>query len=96
MSMELIDFAFSTLTGVSGNAAYEGIKFILGGTFSSLEASAKADDKDKFEIILQTAMEQNKEVKQQLEQLQQGQSIHSIKQNNVFGDNVAGNKIINK
>ncbi|MCK5919032.1 MAG: hypothetical protein KAG34_11430 [Cocleimonas sp.] len=45
---------------------------------------------------MQTVIEKNSEIKQQLEQLQQGKSINIVKQDNVFGDNVAGNKIINK
>ena len=95
MSMDFVNFVFGTLTGVAGNAAYDGIKLIFGSTFSSLEASAKADNKEKFELILQTAIEQNNEIKQQLEQLQQGKSINIVKQDNIFGDNVAGDKVIN-
>lgn len=95
--MEIINYAFQTiLAGVSGNAAYEGIKLILGGSFSNLEASVKANDKDKFEMILQTAIVQNNEIKQQLEQLRQSKSINVVKQDNVFGDNIVGNKNINK
>ena len=94
--MEIVNYAFQTiLAGISGNAAYDSIKLIVGGTFPSLEASVKANNKEKFELILQTVIEQNAEIKQQLEQLQQGKSINVVKQDNVFGDNIAGNKIIN-
>ena len=95
MSMALIDFAFGGLTGIAGNTVYDGLKLIMGSSFPSLDASVKADDKGKFEIILQTAMEQNKEIKQQLEQLKNGQKVTFVKQKHSgSGDNVAGDKIV--
>ena len=94
MSMELIDFAFGTLTGVAGNTVYESLKLILGGSFDKLESLAKADDKATFELLLQTAIEQNQTLKQQLAQLQQGQPINIVTQHNIHGDNIAGNKIV--
>ncbi len=65
--MDLIEFAFGALTGVAGNTAYDGMKLILGNTFSKLEAFAKDDDKDRFELVLQTAIDSNVEIKKQLE-----------------------------
>lgn len=97
MSMDLVSFVFGAATGVAGNAVYDGIKLVLGNTFSKLETLAKNNDKATFEMVLQTAIESNETIRQQLEQLQRGESITLInQQHNGLGDNVAGDKIINK
>ena len=94
--MDLIEFTFGALTGVAGNAAYDGMKLILGETFNKLESFAKDDDKKSFELVLQTVIESNENIKQQLEQLQRGESITIVnQQHNGEGDNVARDKIIN-
>ncbi len=98
MSMDLISFVFgAAASGVTGNAVYDGIKLVLGNGFAQLEAFAKNDDREKFELVLQTVLENNDTIKQQLEQLQRGETITIVnQQHNGKGDNVAGNKIINK
>ncbi len=97
--MDLISFVFgAAASGVTGGAAYDGIKLVLGNSFAKLEAFAKNDDKGSFELVLQTVLESNATIKQQLEQLEQlqrGESITLVnQQHSGSGDNVAGNKII--
>lgn len=93
--MDLVSFAFGALTGVAGNAAYDGMKLILGNTFNKLEVFAKNDEKEKFELVLLAAIESNETIKNQLEQLQRGESITIVnQQHNGLGDNVAGDKIV--
>jgi hypothetical protein len=94
--MDLISFVFgAAASGVTGGAVYDGIKLVLGNSFAKLEAFAKNDDKESFELVLQTVLESNSSIKQQLEQLQRGESITLVnQQHSGSGDNVAGDKII--
>ncbi|MEE9424173.1 MAG: hypothetical protein V3V18_04250 [Methylococcales bacterium] len=98
MSMDLINYVFAAAaSGVTGNAAYDSIKLVLGDTFTKLESFAKNDEKETFDLVLQTVLENNKTIKQQLEQLQRGETITIVNQQHQGkGDNVAGNKIIKK
>jgi hypothetical protein len=98
MSMDLISFVFgAAASGVTGNAVYDGIKLVLGSSFAKLENFAINDDKENFDLVLQTVLEHNETIKQQLEQLQRGETITIVnQQHSGKGDNVAGNKIIHK
>ena len=98
MSMDLISFVFgAAASGVTGNAIYDGIKLVLGNSFTKLEEFAKNDDREKFGLVLQAVLENNDTIKQQLEQLQRGETITIInQQHSGKGDNVAGSKIIHK
>ena len=95
MDMGLAAFVFTIATGTASTVVYEGAKAVLGSTFSKLEAFAKNDDRETFELVLQTAIESNEEIKQQLEQLQRGEKITIVnQQHSGTGDNVAGDKIV--
>ena len=93
--MELAEFVFAAATGVAGSGVYDGVKLILGQTFGKLEIFARNDDKEKFDLVLQTAIESNEAIKSQLEQLQRGENIQILKQQNIHGDNIGRDKIIN-
>ncbi len=69
MSMDLINFVFGAATGVAGNTVYDSTKLILGSTFGKLETFARQDDKERFELVLQTVLETNEAIKQQLDDL---------------------------
>ena len=95
MDMGLVEFVLGAATGVAGNAAYDGVKMVLGNTFNKLKTLAGNNDQETFKLVLQTAIESNDNIKQQLEQLRRGESITIVKQDNIYGDNIAGNKIVN-
>ena len=90
MNAELLTFVMTTLgTGVTGNLAYDGLKQIVGGTFPRLLSSAKNNNTVEVESIFQTLIEQNIQIKNQLEQLQSGQPITFVNQTHSgSGDNV--------
>lgn len=91
----LADFIFGALTGVAGNTVYDHVKNILGVKLHpKLEDAANNKNMEKFLIILETAMDANEEIKLQLENLQKGRMPNINQMNNIFGDNVGGNKII--
>ena len=76
--------------GVVGNATYEGLKVILGSSFDRLSNYLINKETVKFEVALDMLFEENKELKRQIEQLQQGKSVtfdNSIK----VGGNNSGN-----
>ena len=94
---ELIDFVSSTITGgVIGNAAYDGLKKVLGSNFEKLSSFIKNDEKEKFEGALELLLE-NETLKEKIEALKNGNSITTINQTHSGkGDNVARDKIVKK
>ena len=91
----LTSFVFGILNGVAGNAVYDQLKNILGDKLHyKLEDFAKKDDKEKFITTLDGAVTAKEELKLQIEDLQKGRIINTNYMNNVFGDNVAGNKVV--
>ena len=93
--MGLVEFVLGAATGVAGNTAYDGVKMVLGNTFNKLKTLAGNNDQETFELVLQTAIESNDNIKKQLEQLQRGENIQILKQENIYGDNIGRDKIIN-
>ena len=91
---ELIPFvALAMTSGPVGNATYDGLKMILGTQFNTLKNYIESNEQEKFEVALNILLE-NEELKDKLERFSKGESITNIVQNNVHGDNVAGDKII--
>jgi hypothetical protein len=59
----------AVVSGVAGNAAYDGIKAILGKGFERLASYAREKKKGEFEIALLSILETNEKIEQQLSQL---------------------------
>lgn len=94
--MDLTEFVFGIFNGIAGNAAYDQIKNILGNKISpKLEDASNKGDKEKFLTILESVMDANEEMRLKIENLQKGKSTTINQMNNIYGDNVAGNKVIN-
>ena len=82
----------SIISGVAGGVAYDGLKAILGTSFDKLANYLKNDEEQKFEAALDMLLSENEELKKQIEELQRGENIQNIIQNNTNGDNIAGGK----
>ncbi len=83
MSLELINFVYDSIANsVHENGLYDGIKALLGVSFSQFLGYVKNDDKDKFQERLDELLESNKELKNKLMDLK-----------SITGDNVGGDKI---
>ncbi len=93
----LIPFVWNTfVSGIVGNAAYDGIKAILSQGFDRLAVYAKKGEKKEFDIALISILETNENIVKQLSQLREGSLINIQKQNhNGTGDNIGRDKIIN-
>jgi hypothetical protein len=78
------------VSGVAGSVAYDGLKTVLGSSYDRLSTYLSNNETEKFEGALEMLLEENQELKQQIEQLQQGRSItydNSVK----IGGNNSGN-----
>lgn len=94
--MDLTEFVFGIFNGIAGNAAYDQIKNILGNKISpKLEDASNKGDKEKFLTILESVMDANEEIRLKIENLQKGKNTTINQMNNIYGDNIAGNKVIN-
>jgi len=94
--MDLTEFVFGIFNGIAGNAAYDQIKNILGNKISpKLKDASNKGDKEKFLTILKSVMDANEEIRLKIENLQKGKNTTINQMNNIYGDNVAGNKVIN-
>lgn len=99
---EIVQFVSTSMaSGIVGSVTYDGLKIILGSSFDKLSSYLSSNQKEKFEGALEMLLEQNKELKQQIIELQQGKNIvndNSIKiSGKNSGINVTGNNnIINK
>ena len=82
---EIVQFVSTSIaSGVVGNVAYDGLKVILGSSFDKLSSFLSNNQEKKFEGALEILLEQNKELKQQIIELQQGKTaVHdnSVKVN---------------
>lgn len=94
--LDLVSFTFEAIkSGVIGNAAYEAIKFALGGAFPRLKGYADKNDSVDFKIALEAIMESNEDIKNKLMALNSG--ITSVNQTHYgSGDNVGRDKIVGK
>ncbi|MFN3786089.1 MAG: hypothetical protein ACK4RS_04540 [Thiothrix sp.] len=71
--MELTKFAWSAIAGgVVGNAAYDGIKALMGAGFARLSGYAANNQQAEFEIALQAMLETNQALRDSLTQLAMG------------------------
>ena len=95
---ELINFvSLSIVGGTIGNASYDGLKLILGNHFDKLLNYLKENKQEKFEGALEILLEENSELREQIEQLKQGKKINiiNITQSHLGnGDNIGGDKNI--
>jgi len=72
----LIAFVWSAVvSGVAGNAAYDGIKTILGKGFDRLAYYAQEKKKSEFETALLSILETNEKIKQQLSELNENSQL---------------------
>lgn len=92
----LIVFVWNAVTsGVIGNAAYDGIKSILGKGFERLASYAKENKESEFEIALLSIIETNEKIAQELSQLQAGITNIQQQRHSGTGDNIGRDKIVN-
>jgi hypothetical protein len=71
--MALTDFVWNTVaTGTVGNAAYDGIKTLLGAGFTRLAGYRKNKQQAEFGIALQAILESCPELRDRLTQLATG------------------------
>ena len=92
--MDLITFVQETIGGgIAGGAAYDGLKMILGNSNEKLSSYLQKNETAKFEAALDMLLSENMELRKKIERLQNGENIQNIIQNNVYGDNIAGDKI---
>jgi len=75
MITELTDFVFSSIAGgVVGNAAYDGLKTILGSHFEKLSDYIQNKEIEKFKGALELLLE-DETLKNQIEALKSGKVI---------------------
>ena len=75
---ELIEFvSISLVTGVVGNVTYDELKTILGSSFNKLTNYLSNNEKAKFEGALEMLIEQNVNIKQEIEKLQKSKIIET-------------------
>lgn len=85
---ELVQFVSGAMIGgVVGNTTYDGLKIILGSSFDRLSNYLLNNEIIKFEVALDMLFEENKELKTEIEQLQQGKSVVSDNSIKVGGNN---------
>ena len=81
--------------GVTGSVAYDGIKLVLGSSYDKLAKYLSNDETEKFQSVLEFLLEENETLKNQIIELQKGNSVtidNSIKVGgNSSGVNVIGN-----
>ena len=81
--------------GVTGSVAYDGIKLVLGSSYDKLAKYLSNDETEKFQSVLEFLLEENETLKNQIIELQKGNSVtidNSIKVGgNSSGINVIGN-----
>ncbi len=81
--------------GVTGSVAYDGIKLVLGSSYDKLAKYLSNDETEKFQSVLEFLLEENQTLKNQIIELQKGNSVtidNSIKiGGNSSGVNVIGN-----
>jgi len=80
--MGLVEFVWSSF--VSG-VAYDTIKPIVGNTFNKLAGFSGSGDRDKFELVLESIIESNENIKKQLEALQSGKTVN-LGANSVYSE----------
>ena len=74
--MALTTFAWSAIAGgVIGNAAYDGIKLVLGNGFGRLSSYAENGQREQFEVALQAILETNDALRERLTQLASGGNV---------------------
>jgi len=86
------------VSGVAGSVAYDGLKVVLGTSFDRLSTYISNDETAKFEGALEMLLEENDELRKQIEALKEGKEVFStvINQSHTgSGDNVGGDKIVN-
>jgi cell division protein FtsL len=77
---------------IGGGVAYDAVKVSLGSHFDKLSSYLSNGEDSKFEAALEMLFEENKELKQQIIDLQEGKRVNSIKiGGNSSGVNVIGN-----
>lgn len=76
---ELINWTWQAIaSGIAGNAAYDGIKALLGTSFNRLHQHCTRQERTEFENELQTLLDNNQQLRQDLAALAQGKNNHSV------------------
>ena len=92
----LINFIWNAMvTGIVGNAAYDGIRAILAKDFDKLLPFSKDKQKPEFEAALISILARDQKIEQQLSQLQKNLSNGQHQYHSGVSDNVGRDKIIN-
>ncbi|TQV61773.1 MAG: hypothetical protein FNT15_08885 [Sulfurovum sp.] len=78
MSLELISFAYDYIKDGVGESV---IKSVLGGAFERLYGYVTSNDKDKFTIALETLLESNEKLKEELLGLKSDKDITNSMKN---------------
>lgn len=95
-NVEIANFLWASISsGVIGNAAYDGIKAILGSAFDRLVGHANAQKRAEFDAAVHAILETNQEIRNTLSSVASGTSISISQHHSGTGDNVAGDKIVN-
>ncbi|MDO5356115.1 MAG: hypothetical protein Q4E77_01290 [Conchiformibius sp.] len=88
---ELINWTWQAIaSGMAGNAAYDGIKALLGNSFNRLEQHYTQQERTEFEQTLEILLENNRQLRQDLTALAQGKNsrnISHIHMDDLNGDN---------
>lgn len=75
-------------SGVAGNAAYDGVKALLGSRFGKYQAYAEQGKEEVFKEVLQDLLETNEALTKQLMALANGDRVQI---NSISGDIMTGN-----
>ena len=72
---ELINWTWQAVaSGMAGNAAYDGIKALLGNSFNRLHQHYTQQERTEFEQTLEILLDNNQQLRQNLAALAQGNS----------------------
>ena len=76
---ELINWTWQAVaSGMAGNAAYDGIKALLGNSFNRLHQHYTQQERAEFGQTLEILLENNQQLQQDLTALAQGKNSHSV------------------
>jgi len=93
MNSEIISYIYGAMAaGAIGNSTYDSIKYVLGKKYGILQKFIDNNDKNSFEIALDTIISTNKEIKEELEKLINNPSLIIKMKHTGKGDNIGRDK----
>jgi len=97
MSLELINFVYdSIVNSVQENGLYDGIKSLLGVSFSQFLGYVKNNEQNKFQERLLELLESNEELKNKLMALKNGGNLSEVSGNKTTEINIESRTPNNK